>query len=205
MSITADTVNRSADSSLLAPRWVRVLRSAVLIVTGLVITFSATMHEQFQFDLAVVAIALLALAAVHLIEWGARRGRPGAPIPLMLGIVAVIAAALSFALSSELALAMVLAGWALVSGLLEFLGMTVVPGSRQDAAVVGAVGVALALVVLLSRGDLVAVIGFFGGYAIITGVFLGIAALDTRRGAATGTDAAPAPGAAFGDASAHSS
>ena len=39
---------------------------------------------------------------------------------------------------------------------------------------------ALALLILLFRDDLIAVIGFFGAYAIVRAVFLGISAFDTR-------------------------
>ena len=46
---------------------------------------------------------------------------------------------------------------------------------------------ALALLVLVFRDDLIAVIGFFGAYAIVRGVFLGISAFDTR-GSAVGPD-----------------
>ncbi|MBP6684829.1 MAG: hypothetical protein KA158_05345 [Leucobacter sp.] len=169
------------DPSLLPPRWVRILRSVVLLAVGLAITFTATFHERFTFDLAVVVVALAVIGLVHLIEGWQRIGRAGSSIAFALGIVSVIAAALLGIFSSPMAFAVVIAGWALSSALLEFVGMVVTPGSRQDAPLVGAIGLVLALAVLLSRADLVAVIGFFGAYAVVAGVFLGIAALDTRR------------------------
>lgn len=157
------------------------MRSAVLLVVGLAITFTASFHERFTFDLAFVVVALAVLGIVHFVEGWQRLGRAGSAIAFALGTMSVVAAVLLAILSSPLALAVVIAAWALASALLEFVGMVVLPGSRQDAPLLGATGLALALAVLLSRADLVAVIGFFGAYAVIAGVFLGIAAFDTRR------------------------
>ncbi|KAM9862145.1 hypothetical protein ACI1US_01988 [Leucobacter sp. BZR 635] len=181
MSQTAGSARRTVDPALLPPRWVQAVRSIVLIVVGFLITFTATFHEQFGFDLAVVVGSLAAIGLVHVLESWYRRGRSGAAIALALGIVALVAAVVLATFSSEIAFAVTIAAWALASALLEFIGMVVAPGSRQDAPLVGAAGVLLALAVLLSRADLVAVIGFFGAYAVIAGVFLGIAAFDTRR------------------------
>ena len=148
---------------------------------GLVIAFSATMHENFAFDIAVVGTGLALIGLVHVIEWSQRRGTNGAPVALLLGLVSLAAAAVVFAQTTELGLAIVIASWSLVCALLEFLGLTVTPGSRQDAIIVGAVGMLLAVLVLVFRDDAVAVIGFFGGYAVIAGVFLAIAGFDARR------------------------
>ncbi|WP_059062971.1 hypothetical protein [Leucobacter sp. G161] len=181
MSQTAGSARRSVDPALLPPRWVQGVRSIVLVAVGLLITFTATFHEQFGFDLAVVVGALVALGGVHILESWHRRGRGGSAIALALGAVSIIAAVALAVLGTEIAFAVTIAAWALGSALLEFMGMVITPGSRQDAPLVGATGVLLALAVLLARADLVAVIGFFGAYAVIAGVFLGIAAFDTRR------------------------
>lgn len=183
MSIAEGTVTQTAGTASLPPKWARVLRAALLLTVGLVVTFSATFHERFAFDLAVVVAALIAIGVVHGVEAIQRRGTGGAAVAIALGVASIAAALLLTVLSNELAFAVVIAGWALVTALLEFVAMVVQPGTRQDAALVGAAGVLLAVTVLLARGDLVAVIGFFGAYAIITGVFLGIASFDTRTAA----------------------
>lgn len=181
---TANSVaRRVVDPSLLPPRWARVLRAVVLVAIGAVITFSATLHSQLTFDVAMISSGLALIGTSHLIEWNQRRGKAGAPIALILGITSLVFAVLVFLLRDAFALAMLVAAWALVSALLEFVGMAVVPGSREDAPLIGGFGVLLSLFVLLSRDDVVAVIGFFGGYAVLAGVFLGIAAFDIRRGA----------------------
>ncbi|UTX53180.1 hypothetical protein [Leucobacter aridicollis] len=183
MSIAEGTVSRPSGTALLPPKWVRVLRAVLLLTVGLVVTFSATFHERFAFDLAVVVAALVAIGIVHIVEALQRRARGGGAIAVALGTISVAAAVFLTVLSTELAFAVVIAAWALVTALLEFVAMVVQPGTRQDAALIGAAGILLAVTVLLARGDLVAVIGFFGAYAIIAGVFLGIASFDTRTAA----------------------
>lgn len=181
MTASVGTASIVSDSTLLAPRWARILRASVLLALGLAILFSATLHGNAAFDVAIASSGLAVMGVVHLIEWTQRRGQGGANIALLLGIVAIVFAVLVIAVRAPLALPVGIAAWALVSALLEFVGMVVSPGTRQDAPIIGAVGILLSIVVLLSRDDVVAVIGFFGGYAIVAGVFLGIAAFDTRR------------------------
>lgn len=181
MNASAVAVRGAVDPSLLAPRWARVLRAAVLCGLGLVILFTATLHGDPAFDVAITASGLAVMGAVHLIEWAQQRGRSGAVVTLLLGTVTLASAVLVFTVRTPLMLAVLIAAWALVSALLEFIGTVLAPGSRQDAAIIGAAGVLLSIVVLFSRDDVVAVIGFFGGYAILAGVFLGIAAFDARR------------------------
>lgn len=198
MSAAAPHARRSVDPALLPPRWVLLSRAGLLVAVGLVVTFSATFHEQFGFDLTLVAVALAAIGAVALIEAVTRRGRGGVAVAAAYALVSVAAAVLLVSLASPLAFAVVIGGWGVAVAVLEFLGMVTLPGSRQDAALVGAAGLLLALVVLLARADLVAVIGFFGAYAIVAGVFLGIAALDARRSAAAdGATSAPVGDAAM--------
>lgn len=159
----------------------KLIRVAVLMLAGFAIAFSAPMHEQLGFDTAIAAIAIAAIGVAHLVEWFTLRATGGNPVPLLLGVVS-IAAAIGIVFSgSVIAFAMLVAGWALVCALLEFVGSTVRPGSRQDAIFLGAIGMLLALLVVLVREDGVAVIGFLGAYAVLAGVFLGISAFDTRR------------------------
>lgn len=167
-------------------RAVRLVRVAVLLASGMAIAFSATMHENVGFDLGLFSIALGGIGIAHLIHAYVGRGRVGASVALMLGIVAV-AGAIAVPLvgisaaGTSAALAVVIAAWALVSGLLEFIAAFTQQGTRQDAILLGALGILLAMLVLVFREDLVAVIGFFGAYAVIAGVFLGISAFDSRR------------------------
>lgn len=171
-------------------RGVRLLRVIVLLAAGLAITFTATLHEQISFDQTLLCISLGALGIAHLVHAFAARGSGSAPIALLLAIAAIAAAVLvplSVMASPDLGVAtlvsITLAAWALVSGLLEFIGAFTQPGARQDALLLGALGVLLSILILVFRYDPVAVIGFFGAYAVIAGVFLGISAFDNRAAA----------------------
>lgn len=166
----------------------RLTRVVVLLAAGFAITFTAPMHEQLAFDLRLFTISLAGIGLAHLIHAYVARGRTGFGVALMLGIAALVAAILvpltgsvAATLGVTVALSILIAAWSLVSGLLEFIGAFTQPGTRQDAVLLGALGILLALLVLVFRGDPVAVIGFFGAYAVIAGVFLGISAFDTRR------------------------
>lgn len=206
MSLQAEVTTRTVEPAHLPPRWVRLVRSCVLLATGLVVTFSASLHEQLTFDLIVVAIALALIAAVHFVEGAQRRASGGASTANLLGVASLLAAAFvaglaialrntgtisgdvagqAYAADLQAIFPVVVAGWALVSALLEFVGGTVLPGSRQDGTIIGAAGILLAITVLLARTDIVAVVGFFGAYAVVAGVFLGIAAFDSRANAET--------------------
>ncbi|MBP1326539.1 hypothetical protein JOF28_001771 [Leucobacter exalbidus] len=166
------------------PRAIRLTRVAMLLAVGMAITFTATQHERLAFDVAVTVCGLAGIALAHLAHAMVCRGRVGSGVALSLGIVSLAAAiAVPFTVS-VVGYALVIAAWALISSLLEFLSAVVNPGVRQDTTIVGGAGILLALFTLLAREDPVAVVGFFGAYAIITGVFLGISAFDGRGAAA---------------------
>lgn len=190
MSAAAPTTAPSTTPPAPISRPVRLIRVAVLLVAGIAIAFSATQHENLSFDIGLATAALGAIGIAHLIEWVATPASHRTAVPLLLGIVSVLCGiALPFT-TSVLLFAVVVAGWGLVSAILEFLGATVRPGSRPDATLVGASGVLLALLVLLVREDQVAVLGFFGAYTLLVGIFLGISAFDTRRVTDTPSDEA---------------
>lgn len=146
------------------------------------IAFSATLHQQLGFDLAITAGSLAAIGIAHVIE-GTSVPRGARAVPLLLAVVALAAAALVPFSEAPIAFAVIIAGWSLASALLEFIGGTVRPGSRADSVLLGAAGVLLALCALLAREDQVAILGFFGAYAVVAGVFLGISAFDTKSDA----------------------
>ena len=200
----ADAHTGEAVTPLLSiSRTVSLIRVVVLWAAGLAITFTATMHEQLVFDQNVIAISLAGIGIAHLVQAFAVRGRTGFAISLLLGLVSLAAAvavpvtassgssALSAgSLGAVVTLAVIVASWALVSGLFEFISAVTQPGTRSDAVLLGALGMLLALLTLVFRQDPVAVIGFFGAYAIAAGVFLGISAFDIRRADASEPEAA---------------
>lgn len=183
---TADaTIPEPATPTL--PRRVRLVRVVVLLVSAMAIIFTATMHENLTFDRMVIAVTLAAFAIVQVIEWSALKPRRHA-VPL-LQAAAAVGATVGVLLSEEIVLvAVVIAAWALVSALLEFIAGVLGFVERSESATLGAMGVLLALAALLAREDAVAAIGFFGVYALVAGVYLGISAFD-ERGARTAEQA----------------
>ena len=145
------------------------------------IAFSATLHEQLGFDLALAAGALAAIGIAHLLEGFSSRDHR--LVPFTLAAVALCAAVVVALSGTPIAFAVTIAAWSLASALLEFISGVVRPGSRSDTVILGATGMLLALFALLAREDQVAILGFFGAYAVVAGVFLGISAFDTKRDA----------------------
>lgn len=166
----------------------KAYRAAAALIVGLLVTFTGTLHETLAFDHAVAIIAFALFAFAHLYAWWRSRSDLADPVSLMLAVVSVIAAIATAFTQTPAGLAVVIAAWALVQGLLEFVGGVTRPGGRQDSTILGALGLILAIAVLLVFRDPVAIIGFFGAYALIVGVFLGIAAFDTRGPRETPTD-----------------
>ncbi|MBK0421963.1 hypothetical protein JD292_07725 [Leucobacter sp. CSA2] len=181
MSAAAANVSGEATPEARPSRAIRLIRVGVLLVAAIAIAFSATMHEQLGFDLTVAALALAGIGVAHVIEATAPASAGRRTVPALLAGVALFAAVLVPMSATAIGFAVVIAAWSLVSALLEFLGNAIRPGSRPDVIIVGASGFLLALFVLLARQDQVAILGFFGGYAVIAGVFLGISAFDTQR------------------------
>ncbi|MBL5972286.1 MAG: hypothetical protein D3X82_00535 [Candidatus Leucobacter sulfamidivorax] len=180
MSAAVRAQANSVDPAAGMPGWLPALRPALLVIIGLTVAFTAALHEQLGFDRAVLAVGLIAIGVLHLIEWFGARAQQSDPIPLLLGVVAILTGVLQALLSTELGFAVLIAAWALISGLLEFLAATFNGAGRGDHVFLGALGIVLALAVLLVLLDPVAVIGFFGAYAVIAGVYSGISFFDER-------------------------
>jgi uncharacterized membrane protein HdeD (DUF308 family) len=156
-----------------------ILRAAVFIIIGLTVTFSASLHEQLAFNSFIFAMSVLTLGLVQVIVFLNPKLRPYLGVRGLATIfIDVLAALFAFiAVTSVASLAHTIAIWALASAVIAFLG-------RQrahrpaDAYIHTALGVLLAVAAELSLGDQVMLIGFFGAYAMIVGVFAAIAAVD---------------------------
>lgn len=165
------------------PRSVRLVRVVVLLLSAMTIVFTAILHENLGFDRVVIATTAAALALAHLVEWIARKPRRN-PASLLQALASA-GATVGIAVAQDAVLvAVVIAAWALIGALLEFISAAIGLVERRESTALGAMGILLALAVLLVREDPVAVIGFFGVYLLIAGVYLGISAFDQRVGSA---------------------
>jgi hypothetical protein len=177
-------------------RVARVVRSAALLLSGFAVAFTATLHEQLDFDRWLLVASLAFIGAATLVEYRALLSSLESWWVAARAIIAFAAAGSLIAASSSLAVALVLALWALLTAVITLMRLARKVQPRGVAIPSAILSVALALATLVVRDDPVAVIGFFGAYAVIRGVFLGISAFDSR-----GSRDQPAAEPASGDTS----
>jgi len=179
-------------------RTARLLRSAALLLAGFAVAFTAVLHEQLSFDRWLLVASLAFIGAVTLVEYRALRSSLESWWVAARAVIAFAAAGSLIAAGSSAAIALVLALWAVLTAVITLMRLARGAQPRAVALPSAALSIALAVVTLLVRDDPVAVIGFFGAYAVIRGVFLGISAFDARGAATSTTPAptAPSPGAA---------
>ena len=193
----AVSVNHPSDTATPDPKKLRLaqlLRAGVLVVAGFVIAFSAPMHENLEFDRWVLVISLAALGLVTLVEYAVVRQTRTAWLIALRAAIALVTAVLVVVYGTDaLSLGIVIGNWAALTALLTIARLVLGGAPRRSAAPSALLSGLLAIVLLLVGDDVVAIIGFFGAYALIRGVFLGISAFDTKAGndapAASGDEA----------------
>lgn len=182
----APAMSEPADSVIPDPRTLRVaqlLRAGILVAIGLAIAFSATSHESIEFDRWMLITALLLIGLATAVEYFVLRASKTAWLIALRAVLAFTGASVLISLGNDaVALAIIVAFWAAATAVVSVIRLAIDPSLRRQAGPSALLSGGLAVVMLLVREDPVAVIGFFGAYAVIRGVFLGIAALDTRPG-----------------------
>lgn len=193
----ASAVNEPMPSATPESRKLRnaqLLRAGVLLAVGLFIAFTATMHSQLGFDFWVVGAGLGLIGVATLVEYLALRGTLESWWVAARAVVAFAAAGSLLATDSSFGLALTIAIWAALTALITAMRLARRVQPARVAVPSLLLSLALAIVVLLSNGDPVAMIGFFGAYAVLRGVFLAIAAFDGRRSEAQSSDRNPLDG-----------
>lgn len=157
------------------------VRAALLLLSGAIITFTATIHDtivsQWLFIGTVGAVALGDL----LVRLKSERARPARMHAAAQAVLAAVSIAVSLVLlGSTAALALTVTVWAALTAVLDvWTGWSL--KARHDArefTVAGILAGVLAVLLVLLPGSPVSVIGLFGGYAVVVGVYLAIAAVD---------------------------
>lgn len=169
-------------------RAAQLVRAGVLIAVGVAIAFTAPLHRDLNFDTTVMSAGLALIGAATLLEYFAIRGSSESWWVAARAIVAIAAAGSMFVVTDTATLALLVALWAALTAFITLMRLSRGVQSFKIALPSLLLSVALAVTAFLSRQDPVALIGFFGAYAIIRGVFLGIAAFDHRTD--SGSDAA---------------
>ncbi len=188
-SLSPIDVTPEAAPNFVSLRTARVTRAATLFVVGIAIAFTAPLHESFTFNRWVLLVAFALLGLATLFEYFAQRKNRAhgfTSIRALLMFIAAIAVLLS---NDSLGLTIVVAAWAVANAIVLFATAIHTRATRGQALPAALLGLVLAVAVVIFRNDPVGVIGFFGMYAFISGVFLGITAFDTRveRGTAPST------------------
>ena len=173
------------ESKTPTPYWVVSLtRAIIILVPGLFITFTPRHTPEF----GLVALGITALVSAAALTWLSltlERRHPGRGLHLfqaaVSGVVGLIAVVMSAGSIAVLLWAVVV--WAVLIGGAETFAGTRLPKKdslRRDWITQGLLSVGLALVVLTQTGDSVAVVGCLGAWAIVLGVYLGIAGISHK-------------------------
>lgn len=161
-------------------RTARLLRAGALLVIGLVVAFSATVHEQFNFVQWLLFGSFALIGITTFAEYLAVQATRASWLVSARSLLAILAAVVVLVPTDSAGLAGAVAVWALVTALIS-LARVILRGQPRSVGLPSAVlSAALAVMALLTRDDLVALIGFFGAYAVVRAVFLGISAFDSR-------------------------
>lgn len=176
-------------------RSARLLRAGTLLAIGLVIAFSAPLHEQTEFARWTLTGSLAAIGLTTLVEAALLRYSRGGWLVSLRGTIAIVGAIRAAFASTPNEFAAIVAVWAVLTALTSLVRVILRAQPRAVGLPSALLGVALAFAAILSRDDLVALIGFFGAYAVLHAVFLGIFAFDSRN-AAVSDDSTADP---FGD------
>lgn len=194
MTNPVSDTSSSAQADPRAQRMARLIRAIALVGVGVAIALTAVWHESFEFDRWMLLAGLTVIGAVTLIEYWALRSTLESWWVAARAIIAFAAAGSLIAVADIPSLALVVVAWAALTAVITLMRLMRGVQQRRVAVPSAVLSLALAVVTLLVREDPVAIIGFFGAYAVIRGVFLGISAFD--RGSASPAD----PGAEPGDA-----
>lgn len=189
--------NDSASSPTVDPRSLRaarLLRSGALLLAGLGIAFTAPLHEQLDFDRWALFASLAVIGAVTLVEYRVLRFTPESWWIAARAVIAFAAVGALVAVTDSVGLALVLVAWAALTAAVTLMRLARGVQPPRVALPSAALSGGLAVAGLLVRDDAVALIGFFGAYAVIRGVFLGISAFDgatTRTASPDATSTTP--------------
>ena len=160
------------------------LRSVILLILGLVITFTPAHTAQFGL-VSLGILGIVSAVGLGLVSLGLPSTETGRGLHLWQALVSLVVGALVLALQQAgmMVLLWAVVFWALLSGVAElFFGSRLTRGHslRRDWMIQGGMTIALAVVVLFQPADSVAVVGFLGGWAIVQGVYMAIASVALR-------------------------
>lgn len=163
-------------------------RATLLLVSGVVITFTAALHDTV-FAEVLFALSVLLVSGVEVLTYRLGKVRSRIPRDAVLRAVLALVAALVVlvTIGSFGALAITVIVWAAMTAIIDVsAGWKAQDVSySRELRVTGILAGGLALLLVLIPGSPVSVIGLYGGYCFLVGVFLAIAAFDRQTLATT--------------------
>jgi hypothetical protein len=158
------------------------IQTAVLFAVGIFITFSQV-HNAIIGNLGLMFVALgFATAATIEVLKTKQSGKPnGSPTLQVLIFGAIATAAIVFAAGNDIVSFLILViAFAVFNGLLELKKVSVQKESKLSAFIHFGLVAVLGISGALTGLDPVAFVGFFGAYAVILAVHLGITAASPK-------------------------
>lgn len=156
----------------------------ILLLAGFAVTFTQTLHEQLGFNSAVVSVFGVLYGVSHIVFMLPATRGTWSVTTLIVAVVSIVMGALAPFMGTTAGLATLILIWASVITLTSVWDW--VQTRERDALLVGILAALLAAILALGARELPAVMGFFAGFCIIVGVYLGIASFDrTARSAAS--------------------
>lgn len=171
----------TADLRVRSLKVAHLIRAATLFALGVFVAFTATSHEELEFDVTTMIFAFALIALVTFIEYWVLRNTAESWWIAARAVIAVAAAGSLFAVTDSASFALVIALWALITAIITAMRLARKVQPAGVAIPSLSLSLLLAASVLVVRDDPVAIIGLFGAYALLRGVFLGIAAFDARH------------------------
>jgi len=163
-------------------------RAGALLLAGFVITFSVEWHDTIVSEI-LFAASILVTALAEMLSY--RLGKSTSKIParaLLHGLLAVLAAVvLILTLGDFSVLNITVLIWAALTAVIEIASgwRSSDAAFARDLRITGLFAGLLALLLLLIPGNPVSVIGLYGGYSFVAGVYLAIAAVDRPKRSVT--------------------
>jgi hypothetical protein len=161
-------------------RVARLIRTAVLLLSGIVIAFTGMLHEQLGFDRWLLFLSFLLVGIALGVEFLALRDERHRAVFGLRAAATLAAAFVLIFMPTSFAFAAVIAVWAVLTALLTAVRITQGAVPRGTGGPSALLSLMLAVFVLLFARDPLAVIGFYGGEVMIRGVFLGISVFEKR-------------------------
>lgn len=154
------------------------LLAAALFAAGFAVTFTQQLHTDLVFNRSIFSIFCIVTGGILVAAAFALADLQAKPELLVAGGVSLAAGVRAMFATSTADLAIDVTIWAAViavTGIVAWVRFRV-----REALVVAVLAGLLAVILALGARELPAVMGFFGGFAIIVAVYVAIAAVDTR-------------------------